>query len=432
MKSIWQDTTKDRKIYPSLEGEVNTSVAIIGGGMAGLLTAYLLKKEGIDCTIIEAKEIGMGVTRNTTAKITSQHNIIYNDMINNIGIEKASMYLESNEDAINKYKDICEGINCDFKILPSFVYSKNNKSKIKEEVNAVNKLGLKAEFVSDIEIPINIAGAIKFNNQAQFNPLKFISYISKDLKIYENTFANYIEGNSIITDKGKINAEKIIVTTHFPFMNKYGFYFLKMYQKRSYVLALENCPKINGMYIDECEGGLSFREYDGKLLLGGCGHRTGEQEGGYKELRNEAKKLYPESKETHYWATQDCITIDKISYIGKYSNKLDNVYVSTGFNKWGMTSSMVGAEIICDMILGKKNKYEDVFSPQRFNFNKEFFIHVGKTLKNFVYPSTKRCTHLGCTLKYNKQEHTWDCPCHGSRFTDDGKLIDNPAQKGLK
>lgn len=430
MKSIWEYDINAKHPYPALSGSVKTSVLVIGGGITGLLISYFLKSKDIECIVIEAKKIGMGITKNTTAKITSQHGLIYDQLINKIGKENAAQYLLANENAIKKYRSICQDIDCDFITLPSYVYSTDNDKIIEKEVTAVQKLGEDAEFVSDIEIPLQIKGAIKFNDQAQFNPLKFINHLARELVIYENTPAISVDGHNVLTPNGKITAENIIIATHFPFINTHGCYFLKMYQQRSYVMALQNAQRLKGMYLEEKESGLSFREYKNLLIIGGGGHRTGEPGGGYEYLKKKSQILYPNSEELCSWATQDCITLDGIPYIGNYSKSLSNVFVATGFNKWGMSSSMVSAEILSDMITGREHPYKNVFSPQRFTANKKFFIHLGKTIKNFVYPSTKRCSHLGCALKYNKQEHSWDCPCHGSRFTENGDLIDNPATKG--
>lgn len=433
MESIWNNYTNGKINYPTLLNNIKTSTLIIGSGITGILIGYLLKKRGINNIIIESNKIASRTTLNTTAKITSQHGLIYNKLINKIGKEKAYKYLHANQNAIKKYKEIIEleNIDCDFCESSAFVYSKEDINIIESEIKAVNDLGFNATFESQTEIPIKINGAIKFKNQAHFNPIKFLNHISKNLKIYENTPAISLDKNKVHTPKGDIRADNIIIATHFPFINSHGLYFLKMYQERSYVLALKNAQNINNMYIDAKDGGLSFRGYKDLLLLGGGGHRTGEKGGGYDFLLESAKNIYKGSKVDKLWATQDCITLDGIPYIGKYSKNLNNIFVATGFNKWGMTSSMVSAEILADMIMGKQNIYEDVFSPQRFAINKKFFVHLGKTFKNFIYPSTKRCSHLGCSLKYNKQEHSWDCACHGSRFSEKGKILNNPAMKEI-
>lgn len=429
--SLWYETSKTNN-FGSLEGTVNTDVLIIGGGLCGVLCAYFLKEAGVPYILVEGTTIGNGITKNTTAKITLQHSLIYHDLIQNFSLNKAHQYLEANKLSLKKYKKICKNIDCDFELKPAFTYSLNNRQKIENEIKALEKLGCSAEFVSEIPLPFKISGAVKIKDQAQFHPLKFIHEISKNLNIYENTFITKIESGTAFAKSGSIRAKKIIVATHFPFINSHGFYFVKMYQHRSYVIAIENAPDLEGMYVDENQNGMSFRNYENLLLVGGGDHRTGKQGGNYTELRNFIFKYYPKSKEKYAWATQDCITLDNVPYIGNYSKSTPNLYVATGFNKWGMTSSMAAATILTDMIVGRKNDYSDVFSPSRSTFKPRLFTNLGETLVNFLTPTIKRCPHLGCALKWNKAEYTWDCPCHGSRFKQNGDLIDNPAMEGAK
>lgn len=430
MMSVWSEST-NLSSFPMLQGDRKTEVLIIGGGMAGILCAYTLSKAGIDCILAERDRICSGVTENTTAKITSQHGMIYNKLIRSVGIEKAKMYLEANENAVEKYRSICADIDCDFENKDNTVYTLSNRQKAEKEIAALEKLGFKAEFLDKIPVPVDICGAVSFKNQAQFNPLKFVSAIVPKLKIYENSKVIEIRGNKAFLTGGSVTAKYFICTTHFPFMNKYGMYPFKMYQDRSYVLALENGPQINGMYVDEAEKGMSFRNYNNYLLIGGGDHRTGKQGGGYSEIRAFSKIHYPDLKERFSWATQDCMTFDSIPYIGKYSPKLSNVFVATGFNKWGMTSSMVSASILCDMITEKKNEFAPVFSPSRNFLKPKLAVHIADTLAGYINKTPKRCPHMGCALVWNSDEHTWDCPCHGSRFDENGKLLDNPATDDL-
>ena len=430
MESVWSDSVNLPK-FKTLQGNIKTDVLIIGGGMAGILCAYLLSQKGVNYVLVEANSIGCGITKNTTAKITSQHGLIYDKLIKCYGIEKATMYYNANQLAIEKYRELCKNISCDFEEKDAFVYSLKDRAKIEKEIVATRKLGIISEFVEKILLPISIKGAIKFTNQAQFNPLKFINSISAGLNIYEKTFVKEIEGNTAKTEKGNITAKKIIVATHFPFINKHGSYFLKLYQHRSYVIALENAPNINGMYVDEAEKGMSFRNYNNLLLVGGGDHRTGKIGGGWNELRNFIKNNYPNSSEKYHWATQDCMSLDGIPYIGHYSKNTHDLYVATGFNKWGMTSSMVSAIILSDMVTGKRNEYAQVFSPHRSIIKPQLFINAFESTLSLLTPTTKRCSHMGCALKWNKLEHTWDCPCHGSRFDQNGEIIDNPSTKKL-
>lgn len=234
-----------------------------------------------------------------------------------------------------------------------------------------------------------------------------------------------IADNTVITDKYRIKADKVIVATHFPFINKHGSYFLKLYQHRSYIMALENAPSVNGMYVDENHKGMSFRNYDNLLFVGGGGHRTGEKGGNWNELHNFVNLHYSNAQEKYRWSAQDCMSLYEIPYIGKYSRNTPNLYVAGGFNKWGMTTAMVSAMILSNMVMDRQNEYEDIFSPSRNIIKPQLFINGGKSIKNLLTPTVKRCSHMGCALK-------WDCACHGSRFSDEGKVLDNPANKNLK
>lgn len=431
MKSVWSDHSNIPQ-FPQLHKDIKTEVLIIGGGMCGILCAYFLEQKGIDYVLVEGERIGQGITKNTTAKVTSQHGLIYDKLIKNAGIEKAKMYLQSNEDALSKYRELCQNIKCDFEQKDAYTYSLSDRKQLEDEVKAVNVLGLKAELVDKLPLPFETKGAIKVGNQAQFNPLLFLSEIVKGLKIYENTFIRDIKDHTAIADDVKITANKIIVATHFPLINRHGSYFLKMYQHRSYVIALENAPKVNGMYVDEAQKGMSFRNYEDLLLIGGGDHRTGKSGGNWQELRDFAKKHYPEATEKYAWATQDCISLDGIPYIGHYSKQTPQMYVATGFNKWGMTSSMVAAMILSDMVMGKDNEWRQVYSPHRSMLKPQLFMNGVEAVSNLLTPTMKRCPHMGCALKWNKIERTWDCPCHGSRFDNKGQLIDNPAKHNAK
>ncbi len=430
MKSIWKNEIEAIK-FDELIGDIKTDVLIIGGGMAGILCGYMLKAAGVDCVIVEAKNVCGGVTQNTTAKVTCHHGAIFDSMIRRYGVERAGLYLKAQQQAVEKYRELSKTIDCDLENTVSYVYSLNNRKKIENEVIALKRLGCAAEFTSDTELPFPTVGAVALSGQAQFHPLKFAYGLAKDLKIFENTEVLDLTPNGAITQKGSVKAKKIIVATHFPFLNRHGLYFVKMYQHRSYVLALKNAPLVKGMYVDEAEKGLSFRSYKDTLLLGGGGHRTGKNGGGWSELQGVANEYYPNANETYRYATQDCKTLDDIPYIGKYSSSTPNVYVATGFNKWGISSSMVAANILCDMVQDRENEYASVFDPSRSIFHKQLPINAGESILGLLKPTAPRCTHLGCALKYNKQEHSWDCGCHGSRFSDDGKVIDNPATKNI-
>lgn len=475
MDSLWTISCEIEK-RNKLENDLQADVVIIGGGLAGILIAYKLKEKGIESVILEGDRIASGQTKNTTAKITSQHAFIYNTLLEKLGIEKAEQYAVANQTAISEFSRIIKdnNIDCDFEALPSYLYSTQQTHQLEQETAAAQKLGIPASFTTETSLPFSVKGAVRFENQAQFNPLKFIKSVSQDLNIYEKTFVLSVEGKTIKTESCKIKAKHIVFATHYPFMNVPGYYFARLHQERSYVIALENAQKLDGMYYSIDEKGCSLRNYGNAVLLGGGNHRTGENSKGgkYDELRAQAKGLYPNAKEIAHWSAQDCMPLDNIPYIGHYSNSIKNQYVATGFKKWGMTTSMVAATIISNMISGQETPYEEVFKPSRFNtasvpsLAKEGAKAIkGIATKNLTVSKSVldklenghggvveadgskvgaykdengklflvsiKCPHMGCQLEWNPDEKSWDCPCHGSRFDYYGKLLDNPAQKGI-
>lgn len=431
INSIW-NTSAHLPGFEQLKHDLKTDVLIIGGGLTGVLLALKLKELGVQYALVEANTICSGVTLNTTAKITSQHSLIYSKINKSFGAEMAEMYYKSNQEALEEFKYRCKNIDCDFLEKDAFVYSINRSDRINEECEVLGKINADFEYTEKLDLPFSVAGAIKFKNQAQFNPLKFIKGFIKDLNIYENTKVLLFDGESYVTNGGRIAANKTIVATHFPIFNKFGFYPLKLYQDRSYVIALEKAKKVEGMYIDENSTGLSFRMYNDLLLLGGGAHRTGKDGGNWNELTKFKNRFYPASKEVTRWATQDCMSLDGIPYIGQYSKTTPDIFVATGYNKWGMTLSMVAANILCDLVMGNENEYSNLYSPSRKIFSTQLFTNIIESTINLLNPTTPRCPHLGCALKWNNAEKSWDCPCHGSRFSENGKLLDNPATADLK
>ncbi len=426
MNSIWTETASPPQ-FPALKQDTKTDVLVIGGGITGILCAYMLQRAGVDYILVEAARICDGITKNTTAKITLQHGLIYDKLIRTFGPDHAGLYAKANMEALEQYREICKTIDCDFEKRDSFVYTLDQPTKIEKEVAALKKLGVFAEYVSKLDLPFPIAGAVRVGDQAQFHPLKFLYGIAKELHIFENTRVLELKPGQAITNHGKITAGKMIVATHFPIVNKHGSYFLKLYQHRSYVLAIDNADRIQGMYVDEAKKGMSFREYGELLLIGGGSHRTGKKGGNWQELRSFVRKYYPRAKERYYWATQDCMSLDHVPYIGHYSSRMQDLYTASGFNKWGMSSAMVAAMVLTDMVQGKENVYAPVFSPSRNILRPQLAINAVESLGGLLTPTVPRCPHMGCALKYNRAEHSWDCSCHGSRFTEKGELIDNPA-----
>ena len=496
MKSLWLDSAKHTHDFNTLSEDIKTDICIIGSGIFGTTCAYYLSKLGYNVVILEKDEtIAAKTTAYTTGKITSQHGLFYNYLIYSYGKKLAKDYLDANEEAIANIKNIIdsEKIKCDFEYQNNYVYTteKTDLPSIEKEVKAVNSLGFNCEFVTKTGLPFPVEGAICFKNQAQFNPLKYIyslcdKIISRNGKIYTNTVATDIEkdlANYVVyTNKHKIKSKYVIVATHYPFLKISGLYFTKMYQSTSYIIAID--PKktlFNGMYINNSAPIFSYRtaKYKGKelLLIAGSDHKSGRPSSygdSYGILEKEAQKYYPNCEILYKWNTEDCISLDKIPYIGSYSLSMPNVFVGTGFKKWGMTSSNIAANIIVDKICEKTNKYEyiyrssrlkpiknsdefknmlvqstnslflDKFKPANMAFenianNSGSIIEINnekigiyKDSNENIYAVKPICTHLGCLLSWNDIDKTWDCPCHGSRFNYDGKNLYNPAFKDLE
>ena len=436
MDSIWK-TGKELPEFPELKENKKVDVLVIGGGMTGILCAHFLKERGVDYMLAEAEKICSGTTGNTTAKVTAQHSLIYDKLLKSRGLETAAMYLHANLDAVEKFAELCGEADCDFERKTSYVYSTDSLRKLEKEADALARIGFLSELTDRTELPFPVAGALSFNNQAQLNPMKFIAYIAPGLKIREHTriaeFRQNEKGENVaVTGKGRnITFKKAIFAAHFPIDNKHGLYFLKLYQHRSYVIALKNAPKNHGMYVEEDKKGLSFRGYKDLLLLVGGSHRTGKKGGDWQKLRDFARRYYPDSREEAFWATQDCMSLDGVPYIGPYSPDMPGCFVASGYNKWGMTSSMIAATLLADMVTEKENPYVKVFDPSRNMIKPQLFLNGCEAVKNLLTPTTRRCPHMGCALKWNVTEQSWDCPCHGSRFEKEGRVLDNPANDGL-
>ena len=476
MGSIWSEEISIAP-RPSLDGDIRADVAVIGAGLAGCLTAYFLQREGLSVAVVEADRVGSGQTRGTTAKITSQHGLIYDRLITQLGPKLARLYARANQQAIDQYEALIgqEDIDCEFEVCPAYLYTTVSPGAIQREWSAAAQLGLPARITPNTTLPFPVAAALRFDRQARFHPLKFLRAVAKDLTVYEHTPVLRAEDHTLVTDRGTVTAGKIVFACHYPFVNFPGLFFARMHQERSYVIALEGAQDLDGMYYGIDPGGLSFRTAGKLLLLGGGEHRTGENAAGgrYARLRRAARTWWPDSRETAAWSAQDCIPLDGVPFIGQFAAARPDWTVATGFQKWGMTTSMVAAQILTDAILGRKNEYAEVFTPRRFRFRAslgtlwEDMRTTSKSLLKSAFGTARdsaadmpaghggvvesggrkvglyrdgagndhtvrvKCPHLGCELAWNPDEKSWDCPCHGSRFDADGHLLSGPAQRDI-
>lgn len=474
-KSLWREKTElpERE---TLNGDIRADAVVIGGGLCGILTAYMLQERGVKTVVLEADRIGSGQSGNTTAKITILHGLKYAHVEKLFGEEGARQYASANQTAVRDYFELIKklGISCGFEEKSSYLYSVNEENSLKEEFTALCRAGVDAHYTVDTALPFSVTGAVRVDGQAQFHPLRFLYGLSERVTVYEKTRVLSVKENEVRSEHGTVTADYVVFASHFPFVNFPGYYFARMHQSRSYVVALENAADVDGMYMSADKGGCAFRNVQQYLLLSGAGHRTGKNaEGGrYDYLLSRAKEWYPHANEVARWSAEDCMPIDAVPYIGPYSSSQPNWYVATGFGKWGMTSCMVSARLLADRITGQDNPNAEVFSPQRFKLPstddlfKEGGVSVSGLAKAWVVPPgisapelerghggiveydghkvgvykdedgkvyavDARCPHLGCQLAWNPDEKSWDCPCHGSRFSYTGKLLDGPAQTGI-
>lgn len=495
MKSLWLDSAP-LPSFPALNEDISTDILIVGGGITGITAAYLLSSSGYKITLIEGNKLLQGTTGYTTAKITCQHGLIYDELINHFGEEKAALYYKSNQEAAEFIKNIVskEGIDCDYSEERSYVYTleEGYVKELEKEYKAYKKLNIPdIKYHSTLPLPLNIKAAISIGNQGQFNPAKYLEHLIKKAKennvfFYENTRAQDIEADVTIyinTEKGpRIKAKKVIIASHFPFYDKKGMYFARMHAERSYIIGIKSKnPFPGGMYINAESPTRSLRNAvyrdENILLVGGEGHKTGQRDftpGCYLNLREFAEETYGIEEILYRWSAQDLVTLDKLPYIGHLTNDTPNIFVATGYRKWGMTNGTAAAHLLRDLVMDVKNPYAELYSPRRFkadpsiregisqnaNVAKEFIKEKVKSypdnysdLKNEegriisyngkragvykdsvgkIYMVDTTCTHMKCELNWNSAESTWDCPCHGSRFTYKGEIIEGPATRPLE
>lgn len=494
-KTYWREI--ELPTFEKLTEDISVDVAIIGAGITGITTAYLLAKEGVKTAIIEAGGILNGTTGHTTAKLTAQHELIYDEIISHFGEEKARIYYESLSKVIpfveNTSKE--KGIDCDFSRQDAYVYATTDQytRKLETEWDAYQRLGIDGGLVDTIPFNIQIKGALKMRNQAQYHPLKFLKglldeAVRSGCAVYENTVAVDIEDEEssqpkVVTKDGhRVSCKHVVIASHFPFYDKPGLYFARMYADRSYAIGIKtDKPYPGGMYISADSPTRSIRytpiEGGNLLILGGENHKTGQGVDTlrhYLALEDFAKEVFDLSEYHYRWSAQDMVTLDKVPYIGPVTENKENILVATGYKKWGMTSGILAGHLLTDYILDRENAYHELYSPSRFQADPDLksivttnldvakhlikgklefvpkdpgdleigegsvVMHNGKRAGAYkdengkLYIVDTTCTHLGCECEWNHAEKTWDCPCHGSRYSYAGDVIEGPALRALK
>lgn len=489
---IYLEDTKETS-YPILQKDIQADIAIIGAGIVGLTLAYLLKDTKQKVVVLEADHIGMGMSLRTTAKLTPCHGLIYDRLMHTKSPGKAKEYLEINQKAKAFVKQTIakEQIECDLVPSPFYLFTtkENNIRKLKDELEAYKRLGERVEYKDSVEINLPIKGALEYEDTYLFHIRKYLLrlaelFVEAGGEIYEQTPIQAIEPDEITGLEARngsyIRAKKIIIASHFPMYDGLGFYFSRLQMKRNYVIGIrvekEKMPTGNYISIDTPK--FSIRPVPNKdvVLIAGGEHRTGDDEreiSHFEELKAFGKQVFNSEEIVCHWSTQDYVTPDGVPYVGYLnSQKSHDVYVATGFNKWGMTGGTSAALILKDMLTIGRSEYEGLFNPTRGEAFRgaTFRQHNVEGIKNYIqgklhqvpmekFPekgeaiTTKlddgnvygiyqdedenyhivdiTCTHIGANLRWNSAEKSWDCPFHGSRFSIDGEVLEGPSTHKL-
>ncbi|NHC39850.1 FAD-dependent oxidoreductase [Bacillus sp. MM2020_1] len=494
-KTYWREI--ELPTFNQLTEDISVDVAIVGAGITGITAAYLLSKEGLKVALLEAGSVLNGTTGHTTAKLTAQHDIIYDELINHFGTEKARLYYESHMNAIRFVENSVaeKGIACDFSKQDAFVFTTTdeNVEKLKTEWEAYKSLEIEGGLKDTIPFKIPAKGALIMHNQAQYHPLKFLKAILEDAVkagciVYENTVASDIEDDDtepkVVTKSGqRVTCKQVIIASHFPFYDKPGLYFARMYASRSYAIGIKTDKDYpGGMYIsaDTPPRSIRYTPLDGEkekiLIIGGENHKTGQGVNTlehYEALQAFAEEVFGIKEYDYRWSAQDMVTLDKLPYIGHYTEGRENIFVATGYKKWGMTTGILAGHLLTDYIMKRDNPYMELYTPSRFQADPDLksvmttnadvakhlikgkleytdrspddlqvgegsvVIYNGKRAGAYkdengkLYVVDTTCTHLGCECEWNHAEKSWDCPCHGSRYAYSGDVIEGPTNKAL-
>ena len=491
--SYWV-TSVTPSAFPELDRQIEVDVAIVGGGIVGVVAARLLKKAGKTVALVEMNRIGHGVTGYTTAKISSTQTLMYQRLERKHGLDVARAYAASQVFGLAEIRRLVEdeGIECDLEPQDNYVYCEDEDDvpNIEAEVAAARRAGLHVELVRDTALPFPVAAALRHPDQAQFHPVRFLRHLAQGIPgegshVFENSRALDVDEGQPLTvacERGGVAARDLIIATNYPFLDR-GLYFPRVHPQRSYAIAGVPDPSLacEGMYISSDQPTRSIRTIrDGSrslLSIGGEGHAVGQEhdtEERYPALEAWAAERFGMREITHRWSTQDGITVDGLPYIGRYRRTSDHVYTATGFAKWGMANGAMAAGLLTDLICERHNEWAGLFDPHRLtvtasaeklitenakvamHWTRDRIAHPQSTPFEDLAPgqgSVRRegtklvaasrsddgtlvrvsavCTHLGCVVAWNEAESSWDCPCHGSRFAADGSVIQGPAVHDL-
>ena len=494
---LWLEHAATR--YPPLDGALEVDVAVVGAGITGATTAFLLAREGRSVALLEASAIAFGATGYTTAKLTVAHGLVYRDLVDSRGTEAARRYAASNREAIELVASLVaeHGLECDFERTFNLVYAESDGDAaraIRLEAEAARAAGVDAELTSETELPYPVAAAVRVDGQAQLHPWKYVAGLVRLVegrggRVFEETRATAVrsEGGSVVveTTGGSVRAGHAVVATQMPFTDR-GLFFAKAHPVKSYLVAGAIDPEAapRGMHISVDDPVRSVRSApadDGRrlLLVGGEGHTPGDGSDAnarYERLERFARERFGVEATEYRWSTHDFVPVDGLPYIGRLRGGEPRVLVATGFAKWGMTKGTLAASILADEIAGRRNPYADLYDATRLDPRRSAGRFVAENAKvgyHFVadrlrprvgrdelerlepgrgtvarlgasslavhrgdtgelHVLSARCPHLGCIVGWNEADRAWECPCHGSRFAADGRLLQGPATADLE
>ncbi|MEK4626907.1 MAG: FAD-dependent oxidoreductase [Solibacillus sp.] len=444
-KSLWQNDVQSISA-PTLQQSMKSDICIIGGGLSGVYTAYLLAKEGYKVVLVEAlHDFAEGTTAYSTGKLTVQHNLIYTSL----STEQGRAYYEANRGAIERALSTNPP---SVSRATSYLYtaSDDGREQLLQEAECYKKIGIPFIATNEIEIATPVKLAIGIENEVQINPVEFTRHFAQlakkmDAQLFLNTRITNIQpsDNVITTSRGhKIHYKKLILCTHYPIESIKNLYSVKLQVNRSYLSATKCTQLLDGQYLSIDPQSRTIRtaliNNQPYFVYGGFAHSAGTVEQTdlyYDSIESELQSQFELPKPEFNWSAQDVMTADQIPYIGQLNSRDETLYIATGFNKWGLSSSLVAGEILLDSIKKIASPALELYSPNRSSFGRQVYFmlqtggFIGKEfIKGYVTrTSAPRCTHLGCKTRWNESDHTWDCPCHGSRYNEKGEVIEGPA-----
>jgi glycine/D-amino acid oxidase-like deaminating enzyme/nitrite reductase/ring-hydroxylating ferredoxin subunit len=484
-------TTADQSLWlsalpasprPPLTGKHTFDVAVVGGGITGLTTALLLKRRGLTVVVLEADRVASGVSGNNTAKVTALQSTVYSQIRRAHGIAAATDYATASQTAVAQVADLVklEGISCDLRRAPAvtYAYTESEVPSVDHELITARQVGLPVRTTADVDLPFDVHAAIRLDDQLTLHPVKYLLGLADAIDgdgslVCEHSRVLDVTGTRLSTTDGQVDATRIVIATHYPTLDR-GLYFARMELTRAYCIAARVSTPPSCLAISTGNPSWSIAAHEDKLILAGQSHPTGTPAvEPFRRLEDFARRHWQISEITHRWSAQDPTSYDHLPMIGTYTPGNTTIFTATGYMKWGLTSGTFAASLLADLVTDKPNDLAERFSPHRLTLkslpelvkkNAEVAVqlvsdrvlpadatssehlppdqaHVirdglGKTgvyrdPEGQLLAVSMRCTHLGCLVRFNAAERSWDCPCHGSRFDVDGAVLEGPATRPL-